>query len=139
MAEAQGGVQAARGELLPKVYVRGVVLRADSTGPLNTFIEGIGIHAEQPIYDGGRYRGEVRRSEAQVSAAYAGLKSITDNVSLQVSLAFEAIDTDRQRIDLGRTLRHSSARKPATDACSLRQGHRNADRHRRRSDRAGPS
>jgi outer membrane protein TolC len=103
VAEAEGGVQAARGDLLPKVYVRGVVLRADSSGPLNTFIEGIGIHAEQAIYDGGRYRGELRRSEAQVSSAFAGLKSITDNVSLQVSLAFEAIDTDLQRIELGRT------------------------------------
>ena len=101
VAEAQGGLQAARGELLPKVYVRGAVLRADSTAPLNTFIEGAGLHVEQPIYDGGRYRSDVRRSQAQVSAAYAGLRAITDNVSLQVSLAFDAIETDRQRISLG--------------------------------------
>ncbi len=101
VAEAQGGVQAARGELLPKVYVQGAVLRADSTAPLNTFIEGAGFHVEQPIYDGGRYRSDVRRSQAQVSAAYAGLRAITDNVSLQVNLAFDAIETERQLIDLG--------------------------------------
>ena len=103
VAEAQGGVQAARGELLPKIYTRGTVLRADSPGPINGFIEGIGIHAEQPIYAGGRYRGDLRRNQALVAAAYAGLQVILDNVSLQVNLAFQAIETDRQRIELGET------------------------------------
>jgi outer membrane protein TolC len=101
VAEAQGGVQAARGDLLPKIYMRGTVLRADSPGPLNGFVEGIGVHAEQAIYSGGRYRGDLRRNQALVSAAYAGLQVILDNVSLQVSLAFQAIETDRQRIELG--------------------------------------
>ena len=101
VAEARHGVEAARGELLPKVYVRGTVLQAASPGPLNGFIEGIGIHVEQPLYVGGRYQNELRRSEAQVAAAVAGLQTILDNVSLQVSLAWQAIDTDRQRIRLG--------------------------------------
>jgi outer membrane protein TolC len=96
-------VQAARGELLPKIYTRGTVLRADSPGPLNGFVEGIGIHAEQKIYSGGQYRGDLRRNQALVTAAYAGLQVILDNVSLQVNLAYQAIDTDRQRIQLGET------------------------------------
>jgi outer membrane protein TolC len=101
VAEAQGGVQAARGELLPKIFVRGTVLRADSAGPLNGFVEGIGVHAEQAIYAGGRYRGDLRRNQALVTGAYAGLQAILDNVSLQVNVAFQAIETDRQRIELG--------------------------------------
>ena len=101
VAEASAGVQAAKGEQLPKVYVRGTVLRADSPGPINGFIEGAGIHVDQPIYAGGKYRAEIRRSEAQVAAAHAGLQVILDNVSLQVSVAYQAIETDRQRIQLG--------------------------------------
>jgi outer membrane protein len=103
VAEANHGVQAARGERLPKVYVRGTALRADSSGPLNGFVEGIGIHVDQPLYAGGRHRGEVRFNEAQVAAALAGLQVIVDNVSLQVAVAFQAIETDRQRIQLAQT------------------------------------
>lgn len=103
VAEANHGVEAARGELLPKVYVRGTALRADSPGDLNGFVEGIGIHVDQPLYAGGRYQGGVRSSEAQVAAAVAGLQVIVDNVSLQVALAYDAIETDRQRIELAET------------------------------------
>jgi len=103
VAEANHGVEAARGEKLPRVYVRGTALRADSPGDLNGFVEGIGIHVEQPLYAGGRYQNGVRASEAKVAAALAGLQVIIDNVSLQVALAYEAIETDHQRIDLAET------------------------------------
>jgi outer membrane protein len=104
VAEANHGVEAARGDLLPKVFVRGTTLRADSPGGvLNGFVEGIGIHVEQPLYSGGRHRGELRASEARVAAAVAGLQVIADNVSLQVSLAYQAINTERQRIQLAET------------------------------------
>ncbi len=42
------GLEAARGELLPKIYIRGSVIRADSPGPLNGWIEGAGI-ARRPV------------------------------------------------------------------------------------------
>jgi outer membrane protein TolC len=100
VAEARHAVQEARGEQLPKVYVRGTAIRVDSPGPLNGFIEGIGIHVDQPVYAGGRYQSQRRMTEAQVVAALAGLQAVLDNVSLQVTIAYQAIDTDRQRIDL---------------------------------------
>lgn len=102
VAGARDGVTAAKGEMLPKVYVRGTVLRAASPGPLNGDIEGAGIHVDQPIYSGGRYRAEVRRHQSDVAEAFAGLESIVDQVSLQVCVAYQAIDTERQRIQLGR-------------------------------------
>lgn len=102
VAGARDGVMAAKGEMLPKVYVRGTVLRAASPGPLNGDIEGAGIHVDQPLYAGGRYRAEVRRNQAEVAEAFAGLESIVDHVSLQVCVAFQAIDTEHQRIELGR-------------------------------------
>ena len=103
VAEARHGVEAARGEMLPKVFVRGSVIRGDSSGPLNAWIEGIGLHAEQWIYTGGAHRGEVRRSQAQVTGAMAALQTILDQVTLQVRVSYEAIGTDLARIRLGET------------------------------------
>lgn len=101
VAEARHGYEAAQGELLPKIYVRGAVIRADSPGPLNDWVEGIGLHAEQSIYTGGARRGEVRRSQSEVVAAVAALQSILDQVTLQVRVSYEAIATDLARVQLG--------------------------------------
>src|SRR5262249_12691190 len=95
------GEQAARGDRLPKVYTRGTVLRADSNGGLNGWVEGVGIHLDQPLYAGGKLRAEVRRSSAQISMAMAAYETILQNVALQTSVAFHAIDTNRKRIRLG--------------------------------------
>lgn len=100
VAEAEHGVEAARAEYWPKVYVRGTALQADSPGDLNGSIEGIGLHVDQPLYAGGRYENGIRSRQAQVAAAIAGLQAIVDNVSLQVSVTYQAIRTGRQRIEL---------------------------------------
>jgi outer membrane protein len=102
VAEARHGLQAARGELLPKVFIRGAVIRGDSPGPLNGWIEGIGLHVEQSIYSGGAHRGEVRLNQARVSGSMAALQSILDQVTLQVRVSYEAIRTDLARIQLGK-------------------------------------
>ena len=103
VAEAAYGEKAARGNLLPKVYVRGTVLRADSNGPLEGWLAGAGLHVDQPLYDGGRYRAEIRRQQAQVAAATAALQTILDNIGQQVNLAYQAIATQQERIRLGET------------------------------------
>jgi outer membrane protein TolC len=101
VAEAWSGRQAAKGEFMPNIYVRGTVLRADSPGPLNAWVEGAGIHVDQPIYAGGSHQGELRRSDARIAAARAGLEVVLDQVSLQVSVSYQAIATDLERIRLG--------------------------------------
>lgn len=101
IGEAAHGEQAARGDRLPKIYTRGTVLRADSNGPLQGWVEGVGLHLEQPLYAGGKLRAEVRRSSAQVSMASAAQQSILQNIALQTSVAYHAIETNRQRIRLG--------------------------------------
>ena len=101
VAEANSGIAAAQGEFMPKIYVRGTVLRADSPGPLNAWVEGAGIHVDQPIYTGGAHRGELRRNVAEEAAARAALRNVLDQVSLQVSLSYRAIATDLERIRLG--------------------------------------
>lgn len=103
VAEARYGLEAARGELLPKIYMRGAVIRGDSTGPLNAWIEGIGLHIDQSLYKGGALRGEVRQSEFEIHESCAALQSILDQVTLQVRVSYEAIGTDMARIRLGET------------------------------------
>jgi len=103
VAAARHGLEAARGEMLPNVYIRSSVIRADSPGPLNGWIEGIGLHVDQWLYTGGAHRGEVHRSQAEVSGAIAALQSLLDQVTLQVRLSYEAIATDLERIRLEKT------------------------------------
>jgi outer membrane protein TolC len=101
VADAAYGEKAARADLLPKIYVRGTVVRADSNGPIEGWVTGAGVHLEQPLYGGGRRLAEVRRQQAQVVGATAALQSILDNIGQQVNLAFQSIATHQERIRLG--------------------------------------
>lgn len=103
VAESRHGLEAARGEMLPKIYIRSSVIRADSPGPLNGWIEGAGLHVDQWLYTGGAHQGEIRRSQAEVSGSIAALESLLDQVTLQVRVSYEAINTDLARIRLGKT------------------------------------
>ncbi|HTU19894.1 MAG TPA: TolC family protein [Gemmataceae bacterium] len=103
VAGAAYGEKVARGNLLPKIYVRGTVLGITSNGPLNGWLSGAGLHVDQPLYDGGRYRAEIRRQRAQVAGAIAALQTMLDNIGQQVNLAYQAIATQQERIRLGET------------------------------------
>ncbi len=86
--------------MLPKVYVRGTVIRADLFGVFDGWIDGAGLHVDQPLYHGGAYKAGLRQARAERQAAAAGLKVILNNVSAQVNLSYNAIATDRERIRL---------------------------------------
>jgi outer membrane protein len=101
VAEATYGIEAARGGMLPKVYIRGTVVRVDSAQDLRGWVAGAGLHIDQPIYGGGRHVADVRRNRALAVAATAGLQSLLDRVAHQVNLAFQAIATGQERIRLG--------------------------------------
>ena len=102
VAEAAYGVEAARGGLLPRVFVRGTVVGARSNGPIDGVIGGVGLHLEQPLYAGGRHRAAVRQDQARVAAATARMQGVLDGISHQVAVAHNAIATNRQRIELAR-------------------------------------
>lgn len=101
VAEARYGEEAARGELYPRIYVRGTVLRADSQGPVTGWLVGAGIHLEEKLYAGGSRTGEIHRSQAKVAGAGAGLQSILDSVGHEVNIAFQAIPTSQEQVRLG--------------------------------------
>jgi len=100
---AQAGRQAARGEFLPRVFVRASVGRTDGQNVVPGWQEGAGLHVEVPLYAGGRHRGELKSAEADIEAALADAQTILDAISLQVNLAYRGVVSSRERIDLSRT------------------------------------
>jgi outer membrane protein TolC len=100
VAGAAEGERAARGEMLPKIYVKGTLLRYELIGVSEGWLDGAGIHFDQNLYQGGARRAALRQSRAETAAAAAGLGVVLNNVSAQVNLAHNALATDRERIRL---------------------------------------
>jgi outer membrane protein TolC len=100
---AQEGRQAARGEFLPRIFVRGSAGHTDGQNVITGWQEGAGLHVEVPLYAGGRHRGELRAADADIEAAVADAQAILDAISLQVNLAYRGVVAARERIDLART------------------------------------
>jgi outer membrane protein len=102
MASAAFGEQVAHGEYLPRVFVRAAGIRLD-TDPtlLHNWVGGVGLHAEQTLFAGGRVTGGLRAAQADAEAALAGLRIILQNVTNQVNIAHNAIATAQERVRLG--------------------------------------
>jgi outer membrane protein TolC len=103
VAAAQAGREAARGEFLPKIFVRGSAGRTDGQSVITGWQEGAGMHVQAPLYAGGSHRGVLRAAEADIEAAVADAQAILDAVSLQVNLAYHGVVAARERIDLAKT------------------------------------
>jgi outer membrane protein len=102
VAAAQFGRQAAQAEFLPKVYAVGSVGAVGGTNVFTGGQEGAGLHIDMPLYTGGRRHGELHQADAEIHQAVAGARSILDEVTLEVTLAYLAATTARQRIELDR-------------------------------------
>ena len=103
VAAAQEGSQAARGEFLPRIFVRAVAGHAEGRNVITGWQEGAGLHVEVPLFAGGRHSGELHSAEADVEAALADAQSILDAISLEVNLAYRGMVAANERIDLSRT------------------------------------
>jgi outer membrane protein TolC len=100
---AEEGRQAARGEFLPRIFVRASVGNTSGQNVETGWQEGAGLHMETPLYAGGRHRGALRSADADIEAAIADAQTILDAISLQVNLAYRGVVAARERIDLART------------------------------------
>src|SRR5262245_57560783 len=103
VAAAQAGLQAARGELLPRIFVRASLGNTSGQNVETGWQGGTGLHVQAPLYSGGQYRGKLRSAEADIEAALADAQFILDAISLQVNLAYRGVVAARERIDLART------------------------------------
>jgi outer membrane protein TolC len=101
-AAAQFGREATKADFLPKVYAVGSVGVVGGTNVVAGAEEGAGLHIDMPLYTGGRRHGELRTADAEIHQAYASARSILDEVTLEVTLAYLAATTARQRIELDR-------------------------------------
>jgi outer membrane protein len=102
VAAAQEGRLAARGEFLPRIFVRAAAGHTDGQEIITGWQEGAGLHLEAPLYAGGRHRGELRSAEADIEAAVGDAQTILDAISLQVNLAYRAVVSTQERIALAR-------------------------------------
>jgi outer membrane protein len=99
---AQQGWKAARGELLPRIFVRASGGRTDGESVVTGWQEGAGLHIETPLYSGGRNQGEIHSAEADIEAALADAQTLLDNISLEVNIAYRGVVAARERIGLSR-------------------------------------
>ena len=109
VAAAQEGRQAARGEFLPRIFVRAAAGHTDGENVITGWQEGAGLHVDMPLYAGGRHRGELRAADADIEAALADTQSILDAISLQVNLAYRGVVANQERVGLARPAVEQSA------------------------------
>jgi outer membrane protein TolC len=103
VAAAQAGRSAAQADFLPEVFARVSAGRVDGEFVVSGWQQGVGLHMESPLYDGGERRGNLRSADAKVQSAIASSQSVLDGISLQVNLAYRSVVASRECIELSRT------------------------------------
>jgi outer membrane protein TolC len=71
VAAAQEGRQAARGEFLPRIFVRAAAGHADGQNVISGWQEGAGLHVDAPLYAGGRHLGDQAARAVEKTSAIA--------------------------------------------------------------------
>jgi outer membrane protein len=99
VAAAQFGRESAQGEFLPRVYTLGSTGVVDGSSILSGLQAGAGLHIDVPLYTGGRREGTLIAADAEIRRAIADARSVLDEVTLQVTLAYVAATTARRRIE----------------------------------------
>jgi outer membrane protein TolC len=102
VAAASQGRDAAAAEFCPRIYLLAALGAVTGEHIVRSPQEGAGIHLSQPLYHGGRQRGELRAADAEVQEALAQSRVLLDAVSLEVALAYRHATASRRRIDLAR-------------------------------------
>jgi len=102
VASAQFGREATQGEYLPKVYAAASVGEVGGKNVNAGLQDGVGLHIDAPLYTGGRRGGALRAADAEIHGAMAGAHVILNEVTLEVTLAYLAATTARDRIALDR-------------------------------------
>jgi outer membrane protein len=106
---AQEGREAARGEFLPRIFLRAAEGHTDGQNVITGWQEGVGLHVNAPLYSGGRHTGELRQADAEIEAALGDAQTILDAISLQVNLAYRGVVATQERVGLARPAVEQSA------------------------------
>jgi outer membrane protein len=109
VAVAQFGRQAAKGELLPELDMKGSLGRIDGLNVVGGFSEGVAFQLNIPLYHGGAPRGNLRAAEADISQALADSQNILNGISMEVTIAYRGVISAQTRVELARPAVDQSA------------------------------
>ncbi len=102
VAAAQFGRESVAGDFLPKVYTRASVGVVGGSNIATGAQEGVGLHIDMPLYTGGRREGALCAADAEIQQSLADARTILDEVTLQVTIAYVAATTAQRRIERDR-------------------------------------
>jgi outer membrane protein len=102
VAVAQFGRQAAKGEFLPSLTVKGSLGRIEGENVVGGWQEGVGIQLNVPIYHGGANRGNLASADAEIQQAVAEAQGVLNELSLEVTVAHRGVVSAQARVELAR-------------------------------------
>jgi outer membrane protein TolC len=102
VAVAQFGREAARGEFLPSLTMKGSLGRIEGENVVGGWQEGVAIQLNVPLYHGGANRGNLRSAEADISQALADAQGVLNDISLEVTVAHRGVVSAQARAQLAR-------------------------------------
>jgi outer membrane protein len=102
VAGARFGREAARGEFLPELYLKGSVGRIEGENVVAGFQEGAGIQLNVPLYYGGAHQGHLRTAEADIRQAQADAQGVLNDISVEVTVAHRDLRSAQTRVELAR-------------------------------------
>jgi outer membrane protein TolC len=109
VALAQFGREAAKGEFLPQLTLKGSLGRIEGENVVGGWQEGAGIQLNVPLFHGGANRGNLRAAEADISQASAEAQGVLNDVSLEVTVAHRGVVSAQARVELSRPAVEQSA------------------------------
>ena len=102
VAVAEYGREAARGEFLPELDLKGSLGRIGGEEVITGWQEGVGIQLNIPLYRGGAPRGDLRAAQAEISQASADAQGVLNDISLEVTVAHRGVRSAQERVVLAR-------------------------------------
>jgi outer membrane protein TolC len=102
VALARFGREAARGEFLPELTLKGSLGRIEGENVVGGWQEGAAIQLNVPLFHGGAKRGNLQTAEAEISQASADAQGVLNDISLEVTVAHRGARSAQVRVDLAR-------------------------------------
>ena len=109
VAVARFGRQAAKGEFLPQLTMKGSLGRIEGENVVGGWQEGAGIQLNMPLYYGGAHRGNLASADADIRQAQADAQGVLNDISLEVTVAHRDVVSAQARVELARPAVEQSA------------------------------
>jgi outer membrane protein len=102
VALARFGREAARGEFLPELALKGSLGRIEGDNVVGGWQEGAAVQLNVPLFHGGAKRGNLQTAQAEIRQAAADAQGVLNDISLEVTVAHRGVRSAQVRVDLAR-------------------------------------